>query len=1287
MKKEKAFLRALIAGFCALPLIFGAVSCSSDTDDDDTPTPKSEEKSEVQDSGVITVTAPETAGTVKLVADSDASTALYAGTSVQEALEYLMTNNSTGSYTISVASGTYEEMLFYTGSASITIEGTGTAQYGTDVLITYSNSDNSKAMEELAKSHGVTGGYTRGATRFDGKCNLVLKNVTIQNSYSRSANDGSGTQAEALVFSSTGNLIAYNSCFLSHQDTLYLGNKGGRMWFYKDYIAGDVDFIWGYMDVALFEECSIYCRGDEATKAYIFASRSMDTDAVNKGIVVYNCDIEVADGVTMWYGRNSGSDTTAAILNNTITGLGTLNANLYQSAPLSYVEDVAGDLALGYKDYNNTMNGTLVDTSSRLTRTGALSERVAKREYNGRYAILNRGYNTTDEQYETASTIWDISAYEEEFGATEDTSNTNIYVDPVYAKNVVGGNTVQLTPSSDTEGLTYNYASSDESLATVDANGLVTTVAGADGVAVITVTGSNGSTDTMSVKVIAEDIPATAVNVTLADTSVAKYGVTTATITFEPADTSDQTFTLTSADSNVLLYDTANSKLASSTTVEASDGTATVSVWVGGDVTDATLTAKSTAYESATAGTATVSTTEGAVTWGDTCAWRIGTDIQKGSYGIYDGLVIDSTKTNSALITDTSNTGKMSLKTNSSMQTRNVILYIPVEGASAVAINLASGSTGCKYYVGESESTTFTANDDNTVWTYEYDGSTTGIVLGSAISGLGTLGKQAGDDIAANGKYLRVVIARTASDVYISSINVTKTGEFTATWDTTTQTGAEGTYSFGSSDYLSDTTTNNDSVTGAYASSDGFVTGTDITADGKGHGYAVAADSTVTIHVAGITQIDVLGCAYGNGAPFTATVGSETLATVSSCNASTDGGVGATFYYTTDAEADIVITFSGAGWVHGIKVTPLDSWTAVESISVTDSASGTSSTIELGDTVTLTATVSPSTATVADVIWSTGDSSVATVTDGVVTGMGSGNTVITATSSYDSTIYGTYSVEVQGSFSANAATVSWDLSASTVNIQKILGNLKGTVTGSTDYTVRAIVDATVSSGKLQGNGSQHAQMNSGTVISVPVTAGAVVSVTASSAGAQYALYTIAGEAASTSELTSTYTATAAAWVAIVATGTAYPASIEITNLDLENLPDAISESYGWNEQAIVDDSVKIQSTTGYYDGLYVDATSGKFAANNTSWTQCNTGTVIYVPMNGAGTVSFTTYGAYTITGGESTDLTTTASAAVSYTVSASDLVSSGVDGDDTQYAKITFTSGGYIKNLARVYSE
>ncbi len=912
MKKEKNFVKKLLAGFCAASLLFGALSCSSGSDDDDGTV---DVKTDENGNG-LEIDAPTTAGAVTLVADSDTATNLYEGTSVQAALEVLMNDTykaSTDSFTIKVAKGTYNEMLFYTGSASIRIEGTGTAKYGTDVLIKYSNSGNSDAMKDLANAHGITSGYFRGSMRFDGKCNLVLKNITLQNSYSRGS-DTSNTQAEALVFSSTGNLIAYNSSFLSHQDTLYLGNKGGRMWFYKDYIAGDVDFIWGYMDVALFEECSIYCRGDEATKVYIFASRSMTDAEANKGIVIYNNKIEIAEGVTAWYGRNSGSDTQAAILNNTITGSGTLNSTLYQSAPLSYVADVAGDLAIGYKDYNNTMNGTVVDTSSRLAKTGALSERVAKREYNGRYAILNRGYSETDAQYKTASTIWDISSYETEFGATEDTSNTNIYVDPVYAKNVVGGKTVQLTPSSDVDGLTYSYASSDESIAMVDSNGLVTTVAGADGTATITVTASNGSTDTMSVKVIAADVPATAVNVTLADTSVAKYGVTTATITFEPAAASNQSFTLTSADSNVLLYDTANSKLASSATLEASDGTATVQVWVGGDVKNATLTAKSDAYESATAGTVTVSTAEGSVTWGDTCAWRMTTDIQKGTYGIYDGLVIDSKSDDNDLI---STDGKMSLKTNSKMQTRNVTLYIPVEGASTVTINMASAfasSDSAYFSVGSESSSSFTANDDSTVYTYTYDGSTTGIVLGSAVTSsiTGSVGKAVGE-ISSSGKYLKVNVV--GGDRYIKTIDVVKTGEFTATWDETTQTGASGTYSFGDATYITDTTT------GAYASSDGFVTGTGLTADGKNHGYAVAADSTITIHVSGASQIDVLGCAYGNGAPFTATVGDTTLATVESCKASTDGDVGATFEYTIAAEADIVITFSGAGWVHGVKVT------------------------------------------------------------------------------------------------------------------------------------------------------------------------------------------------------------------------------------------------------------------------------------------------------------------------------------------------------------------------------
>lgn len=1249
--------------------LFGSAftACKSDDDDDD------DDKAPVE-TPIINVTAPETAGVVSLTEVGN-SAELYNGNSVQGALEKLMTDNLTGSYIIKVAPGTYKELLFYTGSATITIEGTGTAEYGSDVLITYSNSGNSNAMQELASNHSVTNGYFRGSTRFDGTCNLVLKNVTIQNSYSRSANDGKDTQAEAVVFSSTGNLIAYNSTFLSHQDTLYLGQKGGRMWFYKDYIAGDVDFIWGYMDVALFEECQIYCRGDETDKAYIFASRAMAEADANKGIVLLNNKITIASGLTAWYGRNSGADTNAAILNSTIIGAGTLNSELYQSAPGKFVKDAAGDLAIGYKDYNNTMNGVLVDGSNRKANCGALTERVANREYNGRYVILNRGYSEEDEEYETADVIWDISAYEEEFGATEDKSSENIYVDPVYVKNLIGGQTVQLEPSSDVADLTYTYASSNPAIATVSESGLVTAIENVTGTAVITVTASNGKTDTMTVAVIPVAIPVTEMALKIEGESIPRYGIATAKISFTPADATYQNCTLTSDNPKVKFYDPTAMALKESVDVEGIGGSAEIFVWFGDDVSGATITAASTAEDSNTVkANASVSTAAGKVTWSSQAgSYRVKTDIQGGKYGIFDGLVIDSLAANSPLITEN---GKMSLKTAERMQTRNVILYIPVEGAATVAINLTEAATGCSYHVGEN---LFTSTD-NIVFTYNYDGSKTGIVLGSEITGLGTAQATVGKGIENNGKYLRVDVVRDSAEVYLTSIDVTKTGEFTANWDIVEQTGAEGDYNFGSEDSVD--ASNN------YASTDGFVTGTGITADGQGHGYAVAADSTINIKVDGMAQIDILGCAYGKGAPFKATVGETVLADVASCKASTDGDIGATFYYTTAKEADIVITFSNAGWVHGVKVTKLDSWNSVTGIVVTDPSGNTNSTVTLGDTLVLTATVTPENATVKDVIWSSSDETVATVSKGTVTTLKAGTTTITATAKDGSAVNGTYSITVEGSFDATAATVSWDLSSSTVNIQKILGNLKGVVTGSSDYTVRAIVDATVASGKLQGNGTQHAQMNNGTIIKVPVTNGAILNVTASSAGAQYALYTIAGTAASTTELTSTYTHSGeAAWISIVSTGTAYPASIEVTGLNLNELPAAVSENYGWDEASIVADSLRIESTSNYYDSLYVDATSGKFASNNTSWTACNAGTVIYVPMSKAGKITFTPYGAYKIVCG-STEATTTAGIAYTYEISdLNNLVDSGVEGDSTKYAKITFTEGQYISKLSRVYSE
>lgn len=225
------------------------------------------------------------------------------------------------------------------------------------------------------------------------------------------------------------------------------------------------------------------------------------------------------------------------------------------------------------------------------------------------------------------------------------------------------------------------------------------------------------------------------------------------------------------------------------------------------------------------------------------------------------------------------------------------------------------------------------------------------------------------------------LIAAQSWTVDADSSSETAAGEAVAT-------GAKGTYDFG--DVASTST--------SYTSSDTFVStnaaGTHGTNE-AGHGLKVVANNTITIKVSGMAKVDVLGCAYGNGAAFTAKVGDTTLATVSTCKVSTDGEIGATFYYTTNAAADIVITFTGAGFVHGVKVTNLESFTPVSSIAITAANDATS--LDVGYTLQLTATPN-SDATNQSVTWSSSNTDYATVSStGLVTGVAAGNVTITAT--------------------------------------------------------------------------------------------------------------------------------------------------------------------------------------------------------------------------------------------------------------------------------------------------
>ena len=98
----------------------------------------------------------------------------------------------------------------------------------------------------------------------------------------------------------------------------------------------------------------------------------------------------------------------------------------------------------------------------------------------------------------------------------------------------------------------------------------------------------------------------------------------------------------------------------------------------------------------------------------------------------------------------------------------------------------------------------------------------------------------------------------------------------------------------------------------------------------------------------------------------------------------------------------------------------------VESVSLDKSTAS----IAVGKTVTLTATVSPSNASNKTITWSTSNSSIATVSNGTVTGQSSGTTTITATSNNGKSASCSVTVQAAGTNgwvgSANAGAISID---------------------------------------------------------------------------------------------------------------------------------------------------------------------------------------------------------------------------------------------------------------------
>ena len=496
---------------------------------------------------------------------------------IQGALNYIKKNGDSGDWTITVAEGKYHERLAYYGSANVTIVGASAENYGKATYVFWENKEGWNSGSRCRPTFVWQGG------------NLIIKNMTFENTTSRADSGANDVQAETLYFDVAAKLAVYKSSFISYQDTLNIGNNGGKAWFYDCYISGDVDFIWGTADVVLVENCQLVCRADGIKNAAeIFASRTVRTQEANKGYVLYNSKVLIEDGNTdSTFGRNQGG--TTAVINTAFTseGTGKLHEKLWGGANEA-VYDIAGDIAVGEKDYGNTYNGETIGTT-RLEGTAALSERVYNREYNGRYVIFNRGYDIENKVYKTVSDIWDLSALEADFSATEDKSKNNIFIEPVYKKNIVGGTEVELVLEKFNENSSVEWSSSKTDAATVE-NGVVKTVAGVDADIVITAK-SGDNTDVALLNIVASYNKVASLSLEGQTKAYDLYDFEKLTATIIAEDTTKEVtnpkLTWSSSDTNVVKF---GEKGEDSLTPDTEDGT--VYIYAAGAGT-ATITATS----------------------------------------------------------------------------------------------------------------------------------------------------------------------------------------------------------------------------------------------------------------------------------------------------------------------------------------------------------------------------------------------------------------------------------------------------------------------------------------------------------------------------------------------------------------------------------------------------------------------------------------------------------------------------------------------------------------------
>lgn len=274
------------------------------------------------------------ASKTSVTVDDDGSSAEFR--TVQGALNWIMSWCSTGSpsssgcntvatpKTVNIRNGLYPELLMLRNVANLSLVGESRdgVQVGRDnfeSLNSGSGASATAAGTALTTSGRVVGHRVLGGGRsvllVENADLLQLRGFTLVNPHGRASLYDN--QSEALYFNTSTTaaahrLIGREMAFLGEQDTLQLK---GYVWIYRSLVAGNVDFIWGNVMAALFEECEIRSVLDASSSSpgYVLQARATAGDT---GFVFLNNQLTAGPGVTSAYLARSGGTTSTTYVDN-----------------------------------------------------------------------------------------------------------------------------------------------------------------------------------------------------------------------------------------------------------------------------------------------------------------------------------------------------------------------------------------------------------------------------------------------------------------------------------------------------------------------------------------------------------------------------------------------------------------------------------------------------------------------------------------------------------------------------------------------------------------------------------------------------------------------------------------------------------------------------------------------------------------------------------------------------------------------------------------------------------